>query len=91
MGTAYVYVLHGSDGSHYIGSTSTDPVARLSRHRSGRGSRWVYNRIKNGVQFSLGYVQTVGDEATAFRLERYYKEHRRKLTDNCEVCKKCRK
>ena len=83
---AWVYLLHFDDGVHYIGATSGGVADRLRRHRAGRGSRWVYRRIKVGINFELGAVQGFSSIRQAFENERQFKKNRRLIYKDCVVC-----
>lgn len=90
MVVAWVYLLHFDDGVHYIGATSGDVVNRVRRHRSGRGSCWVYRRIKVGIDFELGAVQGFTSIRQAFENERKFKKNRRLIYKDCMVCNRAK-
>ena len=65
---AWVYVLRGSSGRHYIGST-TDLKRRLEQHRSGHG----YSTRRLGEALELIASLELGSLAAARDLERQMK------------------
>ena len=72
-----------SDGSLYTGY-STDPEARLARHRSGRGSKFVASRLP----VTLAYVEEVPSRRRAMQREYEVKHLPRKAKIRlCEVQK----
>ena len=50
-----VYLLHFSDGRHYIG-WSSDIYARLATHRRGTGAELTRHAVKHGVAIDLAAV-----------------------------------
>lgn len=59
-----VYMLRLKDDSYYTGITN-DIHARLEKHRSGRGSKYVRSRLP----LSVIYLELVEDQSTARKLE----------------------
>jgi len=65
---AWVYILRGSLGRHYIGST-TDLRRRLEQHRQGH----THSTRRLGPVLELVAALEIGDLAQARRLERELK------------------
>lgn len=63
-GPWFVYILQCADGSYYTG-ISNDVQARLKRHNTGRGARYVRTRLP-AVLVWWEYAGTCGE---ALRLE----------------------
>ena len=61
---AFVYMVRCTGGQLYTGWT-TDPVARLQAHKSGRGAR--YTRARGAAAFA--YVERCADKRSALRRE----------------------
>ena len=61
---AFVYMVRCTGGTLYTGWT-TDPVARLQAHKSGRGAR--YTRTHGAVGFA--YLERCADKRAALRRE----------------------
>ena len=48
----YVYILQRSDGSYYVGSTTTDLAVRVRVHQSGKGPKHTATRLPVSLVFS---------------------------------------
>jgi len=66
---AWVYVLQGSSGRHYIGST-TELARRLEQHRGGH----TYSTRRLGQELQLVASLELGNLAEARKLEREMKQ-----------------
>jgi len=71
---AWVYVLQGSSGRHYIGST-TDLPRRLEQHRHGH----TYSTRRLGPTLELVASLEIGALAEARELERQMKRKKNPL------------
>jgi predicted GIY-YIG superfamily endonuclease len=85
------YLLHLSNGMHYIGATTCGISRRFARHLSGGGSRWLYSWIKRGVEIRIGYVEGAVSSVQVFEREKKRKSNRRKYIKLCEICRKDKK
>lgn len=72
-----VYMLKLSNGAFYTGITN-DLEARLAKHRSGKGSKYV----RSHLPLKLVYIVKVSDKSAALKLEARIKKlnHIRKIT-----------
>ena len=68
----WMYILHCSDGSYYVGST-TDLELRVAEHRAGQGGRWTSHRLPLELVYSAEFVSL--EEAA--RAEQQVKHWRR--------------
>jgi len=68
---AWVYILRGSSGRYYIGSTS-DLSRRLEQHRNGH----TYSTRRLGMLLELAAAREVASLAEARKLERELKRKR---------------
>ncbi len=64
----WLYVVRSADGSLYTG-ISTDPAARLDKHRAGKGAR----ALRGKGPMDLAAFCEVGDRAAASRAEYAFK------------------
>lgn len=70
--TWWVYILRCGDGTFYTGVT-TDVLARLETHRSGRGAK--YTRSRGPLE--LAYTEKCDDKVCAFQREYAIKQLKR--------------
>ena len=66
----FVYILHCSDGSYYVGSTS-DPTQRLQQHLSARGGTYAAQRLPVSLVFQESHATLADALAREKQIKRW--------------------
>ena len=81
-----VYLLHFESAlhhaQHYTGCAS-DVEARLKRHRSGNGAKFVKRMSELGISFEVAMIWPDGTP----KLEKAIKHRHGSIKDLCPICK----
>ena len=75
---AWMYILEGSDGSYYVGSTR-DLGFRVSEHQTGRGAKYTSRRLPVKLVYSEEYERVADAYAREKQVQNWSRAKREAL------------